>query len=72
MVASRRIDRAMPIPRAFITMMSAIAKEPDTSRIITAALVTILPVRSSPLPILRVLSPVASYSSLMRDSMKTS
>ena len=52
--------------------MSANAKEPATSTTMSAADVTIRPLRSRPRATASVLSPVRSQTSFIRDRRKTS
>ena len=61
-----------PIPSALIRTMSAKANEPATTTTISAAEVTIRPLRSRPRATASVLSPVRSQTSFIRVSRKTS
>ena len=63
---------ATPTPSALISTMSANANEPATTTTMSAALVTIRPLRSRPLATASRLSPVRSHASFMRLSRNTS
>ena len=61
-----------PSPSALMRTMSAKANEPATTTTMSAADVTIRPLRSRPRATASVLSPVRSQTSFIRDSRKTS
>ena len=71
-VASSATAIAMPMPSALIRTMSANANDPATSTTISAADVTIRPLRSIPPATASTLSPVRSQTSFIRDSRNTS
>ena len=71
-VASSATAIAMPIPSALISTMSANANEAATTTTMSAADVTIRPLRSIPPATASTLSPVRSQTSFIRVSRKTS
>ena len=71
-VASSATATASPTPIALVMTMEVNAKDSPTTTMISAALVTMRPVRASPKLTARTLSWVASHSSRMRESRKTS
>src|SRR5579884_245820 len=71
-VASTRTPTAMAKPSSLMTTNRANEKAPNTTTMISAALVIIRPVRCRPSETLAVLSPVCRYSSRTRASRKTS
>ena len=71
-VASSATASAIPSPSALISTMSANANEAATTTTISAAEVTIRPLRSRPRATASWLSPVRSQTSFIRDSRKTS
>ena len=71
-VASKATAIATPSPSALIRTMSAKANDPATTTTISAAEVTIRPLRSRPRATASVLSPVVSQTSFIRDRRKTS
>ena len=71
-VASRMTARARPSPNSLMKVTWEVAKARKTTASKAAAAVTMRPVRSSPRATDDTLSPEASYSSLMRESRKTS
>ena len=71
-VASISTASASPTPSSLMNVICDVAKAMNTTDSRPAAAVTMRPVRSSPTATEAVLSPVRSYSSLIRDSRNTS
>ena len=71
-VASRTTAMPIPTPTALMITESAKAKAKKTAAMIAPAHVMSRPVRSSPAPTARMLSPVRSYSSRTRLKSSTS
>ena len=71
-VASMRIATARPRPSIFSDGIGLATKLRKTTTMISAAEVTTRPVPARPRATDSALSPVRSYSSLMRESRKTS
>ena len=71
-VASISTASARPTPNNLRKLTSAVPKARKVTASRTDAALTIRPVRSSPRATDAALSPVASYSSLMRDRRNTS
>ena len=61
-----------PMPKSLMKVMLLVAKAMNTTAMSSAAAVTIRPVRSRPRATDSSLSPVRSYSSLMRERRNTS
>lgn len=71
-VASTTIARALPIPNSFRKVTWEVAKATNTIARSAARVVTMRPLRSRPVATDQVVSPVRSYSSLIRESRNTS
>ena len=71
-VASTSTASATPMPSILMIVTPLLAKAMNTMAMRAAALVTRRPVRCNPIATAAVLSPVRSYSCLMRERRKTS
>ena len=71
-VASKTIPAARPIANCLMSGPGPVDRAKNANISTSAALVTSLPVRASPCATACEVSPVSSYSSRIRVSMKTS
>lgn len=71
-VASTTIASAVPIPKYWMKLTPLVPNAKNVIDKMTAAMVTMRPVRSSPVATALRVSAPASCSSLMRESRKTS
>src|SRR6266511_2057790 len=71
-VASTTIASALPIPNSFRKVTCEVAKAMNTIASSAARVVTMRPLRSRPVATDEIVSPLRSYSSLIRESRKTS
>ena len=71
-VASMITASAIPMPNILMNVIPDVANAMNTIARSAAAAVTMRPVRSSPMATELVLSPLRSYSSLIRESRNTS